>query len=146
MKDEWTSCRFQVASSKLRALAFNFHPSAFLKRRARGLVARVCASVEDVAHLAYDAFQFFVLRVEVRRDADACAGAVVDDYLAAYQLARGRGRVLDGDGDGAAAALRVVRAGDFEARFLRKPDEELSLPDALRAYRRDAYLVDDFIT
>jgi hypothetical protein len=32
-----------------------------------------------------------------------------------------------------------------EARLFGELDEALSLPDALRAYRLDAYLVDDFV-
>src|SRR3712207_7233098 len=45
---------------------------------------------------ADDVLKLLVLRVEVGRDADARAGAVVDDRLAADEFLRDGGRVFDG--------------------------------------------------
>src|SRR5947209_20124314 len=90
------------------------HHSSLLKCRARGFVRGVGARVNDGPNLGDDVFEFFVLRVEVRRDAYARAGAVINDYLAAYKLAGDGGRVFDGDGDRAAALRLVARAWDAE--------------------------------
>src|ERR1043166_8295282 len=118
-------------------------PSSFLKCRARGLVLGVGARLNYPAHLADDVLHLLVLRVEVGRDADARAGAVVNDGLAADEFARDGGRVRGGDGDGAAAAGRVARAGDSEAGLFGQLDEELRLPHAFGANPLDADLVDD---
>src|SRR5947209_16962995 len=98
-----------------------------------GLVRGVGARVYDASHLADDRVEFFVLRVEVRRDAYACAGAVVNDRLAAYEFARDGGRVLDRDGYRAASLRGVARACDAEARLLGQRDERLRLSYALGA-------------
>src|SRR5437764_14073289 len=124
----------------------SFRIHHFLKRRARRLVRGVGARVYDASRLGDDVFEFFVLRVEVRRDAYACAGAVVNDYLSAYEFARDGGRVLGGDGYRAASLRGVARACDAEARLLGQRDERLRLPHALGANLFDADLVDDFVT
>src|ERR1051325_4892437 len=123
----------------------SFRIHHFLERCARGFVAHVGARVEYVSHLAHDAFDLFVLRVEVRRDAYARARSVVNYDLAADEFARDGGRVLDGDCDCAAAPLGLAWARDAEARLLGERDEELSLPHALLAYRRDPDLVDNLV-
>src|SRR2546423_2423917 len=121
------------------------HHSSLLKCCSRRLVRGVGARVYDASHLADDRVEFFVLRVEVGRDAYACAGAVVNDYLAAYEFARDGGRVLDRDGYRAAPLRGVARACYTEARLLGQSDERLRLSDALGANPFDADLVDDFV-
>src|SRR5438270_14066571 len=98
------------------------HYLLLLKCRARGFVRGVGARVNDVSRLGDDVFEFFVLRVEVRRDANPRAGAVVNDYLAAYEFARDGGRVRGGDCDRAAALRGVAWACTAEARFFGKLD------------------------
>src|SRR5947209_3748351 len=145
MKDEGGRTKDKRHAVKASTLSFILHPSSFLKCRSRRLVRGVGARVYDASHLADDVFEFFVLRVEVRRDAYACAGAVVNDYLAAYEFARDGGRVLDRDGYRAASLRGVARACDAEARLFGQPDETLCLPHALGANLFDADVVDDFV-
>src|SRR5437763_2476157 len=117
MKDEGGRTKNERHAVKASTSSFILHPSSFLKCRSRHLVRSVGARVYDASRLGDDVFEFFVLRVEVRRDAYACAGAVVNDYLAAYEFARDGGRVLDRDGYRAASLRGVARACDREARL-----------------------------
>src|SRR2546423_15628887 len=127
MKDEGGRTKDERHAVKASTSSFILHPSSFLKCRARRLVRGVGARVYDASRLGDDVFEFFVLRVKVRRDAYACAGAVINDYLSASEFARDGGRVLERDGYSAASLARVARACGAGARLLRPRDERLRL-------------------
>ncbi len=101
--------------------------------------------VADLFHFLNDEFQFVVGGIEMRRDANAGAGPVVDDELAANELLRHRCRMFVRDCDRAAALGRIFWTGNFKARFFREANEIICLPHILRANLLQTDLVDDLI-
>src|SRR6266436_8124025 len=110
-----------------------------------GLLGLILAMVADLLHLSDYQLQFFVLCVEVWRDAHAGAGAIIDNEFAANQFFRDRGGVVVPNCDRAAALRWIFRTGDAKASFFGEGDQGFSLPHALFANGCDTNFVDDFV-
>src|SRR5262245_47131432 len=102
-------------------------------RAARALMGLPGALVEDAADLAHYALKLVVTGIEVGRDADAGAGTVVHDRLAAQQLARDRFPVLDVQDHHGAALLGTARGPRAQALLLGQLDEPRDLAHRLGA-------------
>ena len=107
---------------------------------------RVGACVTNLFQFADKEFQFLILVVEMRRDANAGAGPEVHDKFAAHEFVSDGGGVFVGDGYRAAALGGVFRAGNGKALFFGQFDEALRLALAFLADAFDADLIDDFVT
>src|SRR3954465_3511013 len=96
----------------------------------------VSATGADAGHLVEQGLALLDRVVEVRRDADAAAGPVVDDELAGDELVVHAFGVAGVDRDVATALLRVMRGPDGEPALERAFEQRLGerhrpLADAL---------------
>src|SRR5579884_3832196 len=101
--------------------------------------------IDDGPDLGDDKVQLVVGRVEVRGDANAGAGAVVGQDVAAGQLLRDLFAVWDIHHHDAAARLRITARAHREARLIGQIDEPLRLAKRFGADGFDADLVDDLV-
>src|SRR3954469_1714205 len=77
--------------------------------RADGAVRLVGFGLQNLLDLLNDQLKLFVFGVEMRRDANACAGAVVNQKIAAQQLLGHRLTVQRVNDDCAAALIDMLR-------------------------------------
>src|ERR1043166_841529 len=87
------------------------------------------AGLANFLHLSDDQFEFLIPGVEMRRDAHAGAGTIIDDELTPHQLFGKRRRVVVPNRDRATAAVWIFWTADPEAGLFGKLNQVLSLPD-----------------
>ncbi len=108
-------------------------------------VPLVRPALEDLPDLRDREADVIVGVVVVRPEADAGIGTEVAEDLALAELLVHGGELRHVDGDGAAAALGAPRAPDLEAGLVGEVDQELRLPQRVRADPVDADLLDQVV-
>src|SRR5258708_4111083 len=91
--------------------------------------AKVLRVTRDIADLLYRVLNFLVRSVEMRRDADAGVGPVIDQYFAAREFFRDLLAIRHIEYNHAAAQVRLAAGAHGEAGSIGEVHEEVRLAE-----------------